>query len=49
MIEFTEKENDPLHLCALFFYKNDEIEYLGRAEDNGLGDEQPLGEGDDVI
>ena len=28
-IEFEVKDNDELYLCGLFYYNNDEIEYLG--------------------
>lgn len=30
-IEFEAKDDDELCLCALFYYKDDEIEYLGYA------------------
>ncbi|MCB0369876.1 MAG: hypothetical protein KDD45_10685 [Bdellovibrionales bacterium] len=29
MIEFEAKDDDELYLCGLFYYNNDEIEYLG--------------------
>lgn len=28
-LEVENKENDDLHLCCLFYYTNDEIQYLG--------------------
>ncbi len=28
-LEIEPKEDDELHLCALFYYSNDEVEYLG--------------------
>jgi hypothetical protein len=32
-IEFEVKDDDELHLCSLFYYNNDEIEYLGYDEE----------------
>ena len=32
-IEFEAKENDELYLCGLFYYNNDEIEYLGHDDE----------------
>ena len=32
-IEFEAKEDDELYLCGLFYYNNDEIEYLGYEEE----------------
>ncbi len=32
-LDFEVIEDDDLHLCALFYYNNDEIEYLGYAEE----------------
>jgi hypothetical protein len=28
-IEFESKEDDELYLCGLFYYNNDEIEFIG--------------------
>lgn len=33
-IEFENKEDDELHLCGLFYYNNDEVEFLGPGEDD---------------
>jgi len=32
-IEYEAKDDDELYLCGLFYYNNDEIEYLGYEED----------------
>ena len=31
-LEFENKDDDELHLCGLFYYNNDEIEYMGYDE-----------------
>ena len=32
-LEVEVKDNDELHLCGLFYYNNDELEYLGYEEE----------------
>lgn len=32
-IEFEAKDDDELYLCGLFYYNNDEIEYIGYDEE----------------
>lgn len=32
VIDFESKSDDELHLCGLFYYSNDEIEYLGPSD-----------------
>jgi hypothetical protein len=32
-LEYEKNEGDELYLCALFYYNNDEIEFLGYADE----------------
>lgn len=32
-LEFENKDDDELYLCGLFYYNNDEIEYLGYSDE----------------
>ena len=32
-IEFDVKDDDELYLCGLFYYNNDEIEFLGQNDE----------------
>jgi hypothetical protein len=37
-LDFEPISDDPLHFCVLFFYKNDEVKYLGKSVDFGFNE-----------